>query len=63
MTKAQQLSSNRIKTKQESTFGRISNGNFGKKPSNGSFRKGQSIIKAKPKAKASDPISFHNMMN
>lgn len=70
MTKAEQLSSKRIKPKPESTFGKTSNGNFGKvskgnfgkvsrgnfgkKPSNGSFGKKQSIIKAKPKAKASE---------
>lgn len=70
MTKAQQVSSNRIKPKQESTFGRTSNGNFGKsskgsfgkvsrgnfgkKPSSGSFGKEQSIMRVKPKAKASE---------
>ncbi|PHR54517.1 MAG: hypothetical protein COA44_12855 [Arcobacter sp.] len=70
MTKDEQLSSKRLRPKVESTFGKISNGsfgkvskgdfgkvskgNFGKQASNGSFGKTQSIIKAKPKAKASE---------
>lgn len=39
MTKKQQLTSNRIKPKKESTFGTSSKGSFGSKPSKGSFGK------------------------
>jgi hypothetical protein len=70
MTKAQQLGSTRIKPKAEATFGRtskgsfgqtsrgsfgkVSKGSFGQTESEGTFGKEQSIMTAKPKAKAGE---------